>query len=41
MKRKMLKRLLTSAFACMFIANGLITTTVRAVGPKLGKKTRF
>ncbi len=38
MKRKMLKRLLTSAFfACMFIANGLITTTVRAVGPKTGE----
>ncbi|MDZ5252088.1 beta-N-acetylglucosaminidase domain-containing protein [Clostridium sp. LIBA-8841] len=40
MKRKMLKRLLTSAFACIFIANGLITTTVRAVGPKTGEETQ-
>ncbi|EGT3616230.1 O-GlcNAcase NagJ [Clostridium perfringens] len=40
MKRKMLKRLLTSAFACIFIANGLITTTVRAVGPKTGEETK-
>ncbi|MDK0728600.1 O-GlcNAc hydrolase NagJ [Clostridium perfringens] len=40
MKRKMLKRLLTSAFACMFIANGLITTTVRAVGPKTGEENQ-
>ncbi|MGG5461807.1 beta-N-acetylglucosaminidase domain-containing protein [Clostridium sp. B9] len=38
MKRKMLKRLLTSAFACMFIANGVVTTTVRAVGPKEGEE---
>lgn len=41
MKRKMLKRLLTSAFACIFIANGLITTTVRAVGPKTGEETQI